>query len=128
MKDLLSCDGKVLEIGSGCGYQSAVLSHFANEVFAIERIKPLVQKSRDNMTKLKINNVIFKFGDGYQDWDDSIKYDGILCAASPREYPKDLISILKKDAKLVSQEEWKGQNLLGKCLMKVRNVLSLLEQ
>ena len=108
---------KVLEIGSGCGYQSAVLSFFAEKVDAIERIKPLVQKSRDNMEKLKINNVIFKYGDGYQDWDNSIKYDGILCAASPREYPKDLVSILKKDAKLVLPVGGASQklNVIKKC-------------
>ena len=46
----------ILEIGSGCGYQSAVLSFFSEEVHAIERIKPLVQKSRENLSKLKINN------------------------------------------------------------------------
>lgn len=48
---------QVLEIGSGCGYQSAVLSHFANDVFAVERIKPLVLKSRANLRDLKIRNV-----------------------------------------------------------------------
>ena len=108
---------KVLEIGSGCGYQSAVLSFFAEKGDAIERIKPLVQKARDNMEKLKINNVIFKYGDGYQDWDNSIKYDGILCAASPREYPKDLVSILKKDAKLVLPVGGASQklNVIKKC-------------
>ena len=108
---------RVLEIGSGCGYQSAVLSFFCEQVDAIERIKPLVQKSRENMSKLKINNVIFKFGDGYQDWDSSKKYDGILCAASPREYPKDLISILKKDAKLVLPVGGTSQklNVIRKC-------------
>ncbi len=91
----------VLELGSGCGYQSAVLSFFSEKVDAIERVKPLVRKSRENLSRLKINNVLFKYGDGYQDWDDSIEYDGILCAAAPREYPKDLISILKENAKLV---------------------------
>ena len=107
----------LLELGSGCGYQSAVLSFFSEKVDAIERIKPLVQKSRDNMAKLKINNVQFKFGDGYQDWDSSKKYDGILCAASPREYPKDLISILKKDAKLVLPVGGTSQklNVIRKC-------------
>ena len=50
----------ILEIGSGCGYQSAVLSFFSEEVHAIERIKPLVQKSRENLSKLKINNVLVK--------------------------------------------------------------------
>jgi protein-L-isoaspartate(D-aspartate) O-methyltransferase len=108
---------KVLEIGSGCGYQSAVLSFFSEKVDSIERIKPLVQKSRDNMSKLKINNVIFKFGDGYQDWDSTIKYDGILCAAAPREYPRDLVSILKNDARLVLPVGGASQklNVIKKC-------------
>ena len=91
----------ILELGSGCGYQSAVLSFFSEKVDAIERIKPLVQKSRENLSKLKINNVLFKHGDGYQDWDNEMIYDGILCAAAPREYPSDLISILDNDAKLI---------------------------
>ena len=50
---------------------------------------------------LKISNVIFKYGDGYQDWDKEKKYDGILCAAAPRQYPNDLIELLGNDAKLV---------------------------
>ena len=58
---------KVLELGSGCGYQSAVLSHFCEQVHAIERIKPLVTKSRENMSELKINNILFKHGDGLLD-------------------------------------------------------------
>ena len=91
----------ILEIGSGCGYQSAVLSIFSEEVHAIERIKPLVQKSRENLSKLKINNVLVKHGDGYEDWEKEKKYDGIICAAAPREYPNDLISLLSNDAKLV---------------------------
>ena len=91
----------LLEIGSGCGYQSAVLSFFSERVDSIERIKPLVQKSRENLANLKISNILFKYGDGYQDWDKEKKYDGILCAAAPREYPQDLIDLLKNDAKLV---------------------------
>tara|TARA_Y100000768_G_scaffold283839_1_gene218456 strand:+ start:8637 stop:9317 length:681 start_codon:yes stop_codon:yes gene_type:complete len=107
----------VLELGSGCGYQSAVLSFFSEKVDAIERIKPLVRKSRVNLSNLKINNVLFKYGDGYQDWDDSIEYDGILCAAAPREYPKDLISILKENAKLVIPVGGSDQklNVITKC-------------
>ena len=92
---------KVLEIGSGCGYQSAVLSFFCKKIDAIERIKPLVQKSRENLAELKIHNVKVVYGDGYIDWDNSNIYDGILCAAAPRSYPSNLVSILKDDAKLV---------------------------
>ena len=91
----------ILELGSGCGYQSAVLSFFSEKVDAIERIKPLVHKSRENLSNLKINNVLFKHGDGYEDWDKQKKYDGILCAAAPRAYPNDLVSVLNENAKLV---------------------------
>ena len=107
----------ILELGSGCGYQSAVLSFFCDKVDAIERVKPLVRKSRENLSRLKINNVLFKYGDGYQDWDDSIEYDGILCAAAPREYPKDLLSILKENAKLVIPVGGSDQklNVITKC-------------
>ncbi len=91
----------LLELGSGCGYQSAVLSFFSEKVDAIERIKPLVHKSRENLSNLKINNVLFAHGDGYEDWDKQKKYDGILCAAAPRAYPNDLVSVLNDDAKLV---------------------------
>ena len=91
----------ILELGSGCGYQSAVLSFFSEKVDAIERIKPLVQKSRENLSNLKINNVLFKHGDGYEDWDKQKKYDGILCAAAPRAYPNDLVSVLNDNARLV---------------------------
>ena len=91
----------ILELGSGCGYQSAVLSFFSEKVDAIERIKPLVHKSRENLSNLKINNVLFKHGDGYEDWDKQKKYDGILCAAAPRAYPNDLVSVLNDNARLV---------------------------
>jgi protein-L-isoaspartate(D-aspartate) O-methyltransferase len=91
----------ILELGSGCGYQSAVLSHFAEEIHAIERIKPLVKKSRENLSKLKIFNVVTKHGDGYQDWNKDNKYDGVICAAAPREFPEDLLGCCKENSKIV---------------------------
>ena len=92
---------QVLEIGSGCGYQSAVLSYFCEEVHAIERIKPLVTKSRENLSQLKIKNVLFKYGDGFTDWDKKLLFDGVLCAAAPRQYPQDLIGCLNINSKIV---------------------------
>ena len=92
---------KVLELGSGCGYQSAVLSFFSEEVHAIERIKPLVAKSRENLSALKINNVLFKHGDGFLDWDHSVIYDGVICAAAPRQYPQELVNSLNINSKIV---------------------------
>ena len=91
----------ILELGSGCGYQSAVLSYFAEEIHAIERIKPLVKKSRENLSELKIFNVVVKHGDGYQDWDENKNYEGVICAAAPREFPEDLLSCCKENSKII---------------------------
>ena len=91
----------ILELGSGCGYQSAVLSYFSEEVNAIERIKPLVSKSRENLSELKIFNVVVKHGDGYQDWDPDKKYEGIICAAAPRAFPEELLECSLVNSKIV---------------------------
>ena len=91
----------ILELGSGCGYQSAVLSYFAEEIHAIERIKPLVKKSRENLSELKIFNVVVKHGDGYQDWDENKNYEGVICAAAPREFPEDLLSCCEENSKII---------------------------
>ena len=93
--------GNVLELGSGCGYQSAVLSYFSEQVYAVERIKPLIHKARENLVELKVNNVLFKYGDGFLDWDKNISYDGILCAAAPRQYPQELVESLSNGSKIV---------------------------
>ena len=103
---------QVLEIGSGCGYQSAVLSHFANEVCAVERIKPLVSKSRENLRELKIRNVIVKHADGFNGWEEDLKFDGIICAAAPREYPEELLDLLEVGGKLVITVGLEGKQKL----------------
>ena len=102
----------VLEIGSGCGYQSAILSYFANEIFSVERIKPLVIKSRENLRELKIRNIMFKHADGFEGWGESIKFDGIICAAAPRQYPEELMELLEIDGKLVIPVGLEGQQKL----------------
>lgn len=103
---------KVLEIGSGCGYQSAVLSYFANDVFAVERIKPLVLKSRENLSELKIRNVIVKHADGFNGWEEDLKFDGIICAAAPRQYPEELLELLEIGGKLVIPVGFEGKQKL----------------
>jgi len=103
---------KVLEIGSGCGYQSAVLSYFANDVFAVERIKPLVSKSRENLSDLKIRNVIVKHADGFNGWEEDLKFDGIICAAAPRQYPEELLELLEIGGKLVIPVGFEGKQKL----------------
>jgi protein-L-isoaspartate(D-aspartate) O-methyltransferase len=92
---------QVLELGSGCGYQSAVLSYFCEQVHAVERIKPLVTKARENLANLKIRNIEILHGDGFTDWDKNKKYDGVICAAAPREYPHELVDSLNLSAKIV---------------------------
>ena len=103
---------KILEIGSGCGYQSAVLSYFSKEVCAVERIKPLVLKSRENLRELRIRNVMVKHADGFNGWDVEEKFDGIICAAAPREYPEELLDLLEIDGKLVIPVGLEGQQKL----------------
>ena len=103
---------QVLEIGSGCGYQSAVLSHFANDVCAVERIKPLVAKSRDNLSELKIRNVLVKHADGFNGWGEDLKFDGIICAAAPRQYPEELLDLLRVGGKLVLPVGLEGKQKL----------------
>jgi len=103
---------KVLEIGSGCGYQSAVLSYFASDVFAVERIKPLVLKSRENLSDLKIRNVIVKHADGFNGWEEDLKFDGIICAAAPRQYPEELLELLEIGGKLVIPVGLEGEQKL----------------
>lgn len=103
---------KVLEIGSGCGYQSAILSYFANDVFAVERIKPLVLKSRENLSELKIRNVIVKHADGFNGWEEDLKFDGIICAAAPRQYPEELLELLEIGGKLVIPVGFEGKQKL----------------
>ena len=103
---------KVLEIGSGCGYQSAVLSYFTSDVFAVERIKPLVSKSRENLSDLKIRNVIVKHADGFNGWEEDLKFDGIICAAAPRQYPEELLELLEIGGKLVIPVGLEGEQKL----------------
>ena len=103
---------KVLEIGSGCGYQSAVLSYFASDVFAVERIKPLVSKSRENLSDLKIRNVIIKHADGFNGWEEDLKFDGIICGAAPRQYPEELLELLEIGGKLVIPVGLEGEQKL----------------
>jgi len=100
-KDRGKIFNNVLELGTGCGYQSAVLSYFCENIYSVERIKPLVSKARENLANLKIRNIEILHGDGFTDWDKNKKYDGVICAAAPREYPHELVESLNLSAKIV---------------------------
>ncbi|MGD0961534.1 MAG: protein-L-isoaspartate(D-aspartate) O-methyltransferase [Methylomonas sp.] len=86
--------GKVLEIGAGCGYQTAVLARLVPQVYTVERIAPLLKKARDTLWELNLKTVGFLHGDGGQGWHAHAPYDGILAAAAPEDIPKPLLDQL----------------------------------
>ena len=86
--------GRVLELGTGSGYQSAVLSRIASEVYSVERIKPLLDKARQRLRALKVRNVRCKNGDGFEGWHEFGPFDVILGAAAPETIPEALLGQL----------------------------------
>jgi protein-L-isoaspartate(D-aspartate) O-methyltransferase len=86
--------GKVLEIGTGCGYQTAILAQLADHVYSVERILALQKKAKDILWDLKLKNVHYLYGDGHSGWADYAPFDGILVAAAPPEVPEALLQQL----------------------------------
>ncbi len=82
---------KVLEIGTGSGYQTAVLGHLVPRLFTVERILPLQQMARKRIAALQMRNVSFKYSDGGWGWTEFAPYDGILVTAAPAEIPRSLL-------------------------------------
>ena len=83
--------GKVLEIGTGCGYQTAILAQLVDLVYSVERILPLQKNAKTHLWDLKIKNVSFLHSDGGWGWPDYAPYDGILVTAAPVEVPEMLL-------------------------------------
>jgi len=92
---------KVLEIGTGCGYQTAVLAGLAGTVYTVERIGPLIKRARERLAKLGIHNVRFRHGDGWQGWKANAPYDAIIVTAAPPETPAALLEQLADGGRLV---------------------------
>lgn len=93
--------GKVLEIGTGCGYQTAVLSTLVDQIFTIERIRGLSQSTRLRLGELGLNNVRFRHGDGMRGWPGQAPFDGILVAAAPAGIPDQLLDQLAVGGRLI---------------------------
>jgi protein-L-isoaspartate(D-aspartate) O-methyltransferase len=85
---------RVLEIGTGSGYQSAVLSQLAKEVFTIEIVPELARSAADRLKELRIENVTVREGDGYRGWPEKAPFDGIIVTAAPERIPQPLIDQL----------------------------------
>lgn len=92
---------KVLEIGVGSGYQTAVLSQLVGHVYGVERIRPLLNKARSRIRTLKLRNVTITHSDGGFGWQQYAPYDGILSAAAPEQVPDELLTQLAPDGILV---------------------------
>jgi protein-L-isoaspartate(D-aspartate) O-methyltransferase len=86
--------GNVLEIGTGCGYQTAILAKLADAVYSVERILPLQKKAIQHTELLKLKNIRFTHKDGSWGWEEFAPFDGILVAASPTEIPEALLQQL----------------------------------
>ncbi len=96
----ISTEDKVLEIGTGCGYQAAILGEIAKEVYSIEIIPQLAAKARGTLSQLGYKNIKVKTGDGYQGWSEHSPYDAIIVTAAPEEIPQALINQLAIGAKM----------------------------
>ena len=93
--------GRVLEIGSGSGYQSAVLAQLVGEVFAVERIKGLVDRARKRLRELRLRNVQLRLADGLEGWTDKGPFDVIIGAAAPEQLPNQLLAQLAPGGRLI---------------------------
>jgi protein-L-isoaspartate(D-aspartate) O-methyltransferase len=91
----------VLEVGTGCGYQTAVLAPLVGRLNTIERIEPLLTRARERLKELGIRNVRFRHGDGSLGWKAQAPFDGILVAAAPLTLPDALVKQLKVGGRLV---------------------------
>ncbi len=92
---------KVLEVGTGSGYQTAILAQLVDQVFSVERIRPLQEKARKRLQRLKLHNVMLRHTDGGMGWPDKAPFDGILVTAAPREVPSELLEQLAVGGRLV---------------------------
>jgi protein-L-isoaspartate(D-aspartate) O-methyltransferase len=97
----LSTADKVLEVGTGSGYQAAVLAEIAREVYTVEIVEPLAARARDLLKELGFDNVHVRAGDGYEGWPQHAPYDRIIVTCAPTEIPQPLIEQLAEGGIMV---------------------------
>ncbi|WP_032113916.1 protein-L-isoaspartate(D-aspartate) O-methyltransferase [Candidatus Paracaedibacter symbiosus] len=91
----------ILEIGTGCGYQAAVLSRLCQKVFTIEIIEPLAQQAQKRLKELGYTNIEMRQGDGYAGWPEAAPFDAIILTAAPEKIPDPLLQQLKVGGRIV---------------------------
>lgn len=97
----VAAPGNILEVGTGCGYQTAVLAPLVQRVFSIERINSILSGAKRRIRELDIYNIQFRLGDGWAGWKAQAPFDGILVAAAPPTIPEALLEQLKPGGRLV---------------------------
>jgi len=107
-------DSRVLEIGTGSGYQAAILSKLSKEVYTIERIKSLLDEADERFKKLQYENIYTRFGDGYKGWPEEAPFDRIIVTAGADELPQELLNQLVVGGIMVIPVEsgWASEDLL----------------
>lgn len=103
--------GKVLEIGTGCGYQTAILARLVSHLYSIERISPLLEKTKVRLRDLKIANITLKCADGSHGWSQYAPFDGIIVTAAAPVLPEALLKQLADGGTLVVPEGERDQML-----------------
>jgi protein-L-isoaspartate(D-aspartate) O-methyltransferase len=104
----------VLEIGTGCGYQTAILAQLINKVYSVERIKPLLDKACNHLKLLELNNVVFNHSDGHWGWAKHAPYQGIIVTAAPDTVPEALLEQLTQGGCLIIPVGQQNQQVLLK--------------
>lgn len=97
----LKPEDRVLEIGTGSGYQAAVLARLAREVYSIEIVEPLAKEAEARLKRLGYTNVKVRVGDGYRGWPEAAPFDAIMVTAAPRHVPPPLVEQLREGGRLV---------------------------
>ena len=92
---------KVLEIGTGSGYQTAILSKLVSSVFSVERIKPLLNNAKEKFRQLKLNNILTSYSDGGWGWPSKAPFDAIIVTAAPETLPESLLEQLVDGGRLI---------------------------
>src|SRR3990172_7501770 len=103
---------KVLEIGTGCGYQAAVLARLVEQVYTVERVETLINQARRRFQELGLRNIRVRHGDGNDGWAQYAPYDGIIVTAAPAEIPQTLLEQLALNGRLIVPVGAAGQQRL----------------